>query len=226
MEQSKKAKITVVKNGPYRVTGGIPLYEMIIVPRGGGYELDEGAPLPQAEAYSLCRCGKSKNAPFCDGTHRTEGFLSSETASRTPYLLRARKIEGPDLDLYDDNRCSYARFCHRKAGSAWSLTMASDDPEKKKEAILAAVECPTGRLVAAEKNGQAYELDCDPCIEVVQDPEEGVSCGLFVKGGVELEGEEGYVYESRMRYALCRCGRSRTKPLCDAMHVPIGWKDK
>lgn len=224
MEQGK-AKIRVIKDGPYHVTGGVALSEKIIRPRGEGYVLEEGRALPQAEQYLLCRCGKSKNAPFCDGIHKKDGFTATETASRLPYEQRARKFTGPGLDLYDDNRCAYARFCHREGGTAWSLTTRSSDPECKKEAIIAARECPTGRLVAAEKDGTRYEIDCEPCIEAVQDPEENVSCGLFVKGGVELIGEDGYIYERRMRYALCRCGRSRTKPLCDAMHVPVGWKD-
>ncbi|HWS30327.1 MAG TPA: CDGSH iron-sulfur domain-containing protein [Clostridia bacterium] len=226
MEQTGKPRIKVVKDGPYRVTGGVPISEKIIMPHGEGYVMQEGKELQQAEEYSLCRCGKSKNAPFCDGTHRAEHFDGTESASRQSYMQRARKLSGPDLDLYDDNRCAYARFCHREGGSVWSLTQRSNDPENKAEAIIAAQECPTGRLVAMEKNGTAHEIDCAPSIEVVQDSEENVSCGLFVKGGVELEAADGFLYERRMRYALCRCGRSRTKPMCDAMHVPAGWKDK
>lgn len=174
----------------------------------------------------MCRCGKSKNAPFCDGAHVREGFLGDETASRLNYAARARKMEGPDLTLYDDNRCAYARFCHRDAGTAWALAMETADPQLKREAILAALECPTGRLVAVEKDGRVHEIDCEPCIEVAQDKEEGVSCGLFVKGGVELEAADGFVYEKQMRYALCRCGRSRNKPYCDAMHIPTGYRDR
>lgn len=208
------------------MTGGVGISEKIIDPQGGGYVLKDGSPLPQAEEYNLCRCGKSKNAPFCDGSHVREGFLGDETASRLNYAARARKIDGPDLTLYDDNRCAYARFCHRDAGTAWTLTAKSADPQLKREAILASIECPTGRLVAAEKDGRNHEIDCVPCIEVAQDEEEGVSCGLFVKGGVELEAADGFVYEKQMRYALCRCGRSRNKPYCDAMHVPLGYRDK
>ncbi len=32
------------------------------------------------EVIALCRCGHSKNKPFCDGTHRTCGFQAAETA--------------------------------------------------------------------------------------------------------------------------------------------------
>jgi CDGSH-type Zn-finger protein len=43
--------------GPLAVTGGITL----IGADGTEYEL--------ANRYTLCRCGESKNLPFCDGTH-------------------------------------------------------------------------------------------------------------------------------------------------------------
>ncbi len=56
-DQDREPTITVSKDGPYRVTGGIELPDE---PRA------EGA---STEHYALCRCGGSKNKPFCDGTH-------------------------------------------------------------------------------------------------------------------------------------------------------------
>jgi CDGSH-type Zn-finger protein/truncated hemoglobin YjbI len=50
--------IEVTKDGPYRVTGGIPLT--------GGDPRAEGA---STEHYALCRCGHSQNKPFCSGMH-------------------------------------------------------------------------------------------------------------------------------------------------------------
>jgi CDGSH-type Zn-finger protein len=54
--------IVVSTNGPYVVTGG---------PRLVGTDRAKGASL---EHYALCRCGGSKNKPFCDGTHWYIGF--------------------------------------------------------------------------------------------------------------------------------------------------------
>lgn len=56
--------LTVLKNGPYYITGGIDLI-------GENIEFGEGA---SKEHYTLCRCGASDNKPFCDGTHRTINF--------------------------------------------------------------------------------------------------------------------------------------------------------
>jgi CDGSH-type Zn-finger protein len=54
--------VTVTDNGPYAVTGGIELM---------GAEFGEGASM---EHYTLCRCGESKNKPFCDGSHWDANF--------------------------------------------------------------------------------------------------------------------------------------------------------
>ncbi|MCL4513076.1 MAG: CDGSH iron-sulfur domain-containing protein [Candidatus Eremiobacteraeota bacterium] len=32
------------------------------------------------DSTALCRCGHSKNKPFCDGTHKTAGFSSEVKA--------------------------------------------------------------------------------------------------------------------------------------------------
>ena len=38
--------------------------------------------LPQGkEMIALCRCGHSKNKPFCDGMHKQVGFQAAETAT-------------------------------------------------------------------------------------------------------------------------------------------------
>ena len=54
--------VTVTEDGPYAVTGGIELV---------GVKLGDGA---SPEHYTLCRCGASKNKPFCDGSHWDVGF--------------------------------------------------------------------------------------------------------------------------------------------------------
>ena len=65
IEPSKPARdplITVTDNGPYAVTGGVVLKDV---------EFGAGA---SKEHYTLCRCGASKNKPFCDGSHWAAEF--------------------------------------------------------------------------------------------------------------------------------------------------------
>ena len=54
--------ITASENGPYLVSGEVRLTDV------------DGRDLPHGEHMALCRCGHSKNKPFCDGTHATIGF--------------------------------------------------------------------------------------------------------------------------------------------------------
>lgn len=219
-------RISITKDGPYIVSGNIPLKEKIITPADGHKILEDGKIFEHAESYALCRCGHSKIAPFCDGSHVEAHFNGTETASRSTFHERAEVFDGPEIDLLDDNRCAFARFCHRPEGDVWSLTELSDDEHLKNEAIIASTECPAGRLVHVDKEGNEIEPEYDPEILVLQDPENGVSAALFVKGKVPLESVNGQEYEIRNRYALCRCGSSRNKPFCDASHVPAHFVDQ
>jgi len=56
-DQVRDPAVYVSKDGPYHVTGGVELED---VHHGDG---------ASEEHYTLCRCGGSKNKPFCDGTH-------------------------------------------------------------------------------------------------------------------------------------------------------------
>lgn len=220
-ELTPDMKIKITPDGPYIVSGNIPLNEEVITPIGHHYEYRERKEYPQNQSYALCRCGKSKTPPFCDGSHAAEHFDGTETASRIPYEERAQVFPGSKIDLLDDNRCAFARFCHREQGEVWTLTERSEDPELEKEAIIASTECPAGRLTHYDKKGNPIEPKLSPQITLLQDPEKGVSAGIYVQGGIPLESADGTFYEQRNRYALCRCGASRNKPFCDATHVPI-----
>ena len=55
---------------------------------------------------------------------------------------------------------------------------------------------------------------------------ERISGPIRVKGGVRLESTDGKLYETRNRVTLCRCGKSKNKPFCDATHVSIKFKAK
>ena len=56
-DQDRKPEIAVSKNGPHCVVGGTELKD----PTGSKPE--------SKEHYTLCRCGGSKNKPFCSGAH-------------------------------------------------------------------------------------------------------------------------------------------------------------
>ena len=59
-------RIKIRKNGPYEVTGNVPLKEMKIGANRAGESVcwEEGRTFETGETYHLCRCGKSKNKPF------------------------------------------------------------------------------------------------------------------------------------------------------------------
>ncbi|MFZ3071427.1 MAG: CDGSH iron-sulfur domain-containing protein [Anaerolineaceae bacterium] len=223
---NEKMKIKIVKDGPYVVTGNVPLSEKIIEPKENEYVFKDGREFPLTEEYYLCRCGKSRNKPFCDGSHEKTGFKGTETASKNKYENRADLLVGPELDLFDDSRCAFARFCHRNEGNVWELTENSGDPHLREEAIIAASDCPAGRLVALDKDGTMIEPQLEPSIHIIQDPEKTVSSGIYVQGNILVESADGQVYEVRNRIMLCRCGKSRNKPFCDASHVPTHFSDK
>jgi truncated hemoglobin YjbI len=67
VDQERPPTIEVSKDGPYRITGGIPLKDG----QGNDEPRNQGASL---EHYSLCRCGHSQNKPFCSGMHWSVNF--------------------------------------------------------------------------------------------------------------------------------------------------------
>ena len=67
-------KITVKNNGSIRIEGDFEIFDQ----NGGKYDL------AGRTAISLCRCGLSKDKPFCDSSHREAGFVSEVIAHALP----------------------------------------------------------------------------------------------------------------------------------------------
>ena len=218
-----KQRIKVSKNGPYLVSGGIPVVEQMICTDAEGTPIEwrAGKRYPSQEKCGLCRCGQSKNKPFCDGTHIKVNFDGTETASEESYLDQAEEIDGPGLKLTDaKDLCASARFCHR-AGQIWNLVPRSDNPNAKRIAIEEAGDCPSGRLVVWDKKTKsAIEPEFERSIGLIEDPRIGVSGPIWVRGTIPVESADGKTYEIRNRVTLCRCGKSCNKPFCDSSHYP------
>lgn len=63
---SERVTITPYRNGPYLVRGPFELLDQ------------DGNPIETGRAtIALCRCGKSRMRPFCDGTHKAIGFQAA-----------------------------------------------------------------------------------------------------------------------------------------------------
>jgi len=63
------ASVTIVPltDGPYEVTGEVS----VVAP--------DGSVLRETAKAYLCRCGHSANKPFCDGSHKRQGWTQDQT---------------------------------------------------------------------------------------------------------------------------------------------------
>lgn len=62
IEPDLPKQVALLPDGPLWVTGGVPVTRA------------DGKPLETRNRMTLCRCGASKNKPFCDGEHAEVGF--------------------------------------------------------------------------------------------------------------------------------------------------------
>jgi uncharacterized Fe-S cluster protein YjdI/CDGSH-type Zn-finger protein len=137
---------------------------------------------------------------------------------------KIKHYDSPDITVsYDVERCIHAEDCVRSLPAVF-------DPQKRPwihpneagaEEIAAAVErCPTGALHFTRKDGGRTEAT--PTANNVAIEPDGP---LYVSGNVEITDQQGNVVLKDTRVALCRCGASQNKPLCDNSHVQAAFKD-
>ncbi len=206
------------------MSGDIPLYPLIIRCDGDTNTPEEWViadKIKTPATYALCRCGNSKNKPFCDGTHAKVQFDGTEKPDPPLFEDMAKTMEGSGLTLKDaEVLCASARFCHR-GGDIWDQISQTDNQKIKENCIRNECDCPSGRLVVVDKaTGETVEPKLEPSIGVIEDPAMEVDGPLWVRGGIQVYSADGKPYEVRNRVTLCRCGKSENKPFCDSSHYP------
>ena len=83
-------------NGPYLVKGLTTFSD------------SNGNAIATEETIALCRCGDSANKPFCDGTHRYNGFDDSKQAGRTKDTRR--DYAGKSITIHDNRGVVATQF--------------------------------------------------------------------------------------------------------------------
>jgi CDGSH-type Zn-finger protein len=203
------------------VPAGHPFIEIrengpLLVHNVGTLRLSDGSRAEVETMFALCRCGGSGNKPFCDGTHKRNGFSGAREIAAP--LDRGRAYEGPGITVYDNRTiCSHAQHCihevpnvFRNGAQPW-IRPAEASPESILDLVR---RCPSGALTASVDGKPVAEPQGEFQITVDR------SGPYRVTGRVELSGElQPPVPE---RFTLCRCGRSRNKPFCDGTHLDAG----
>jgi CDGSH-type Zn-finger protein len=170
---------------------------------------------------ALCRCGRSRTKPFCDGNHRDTGFRS---ARLTDGELDERKDFAGDEVTVHDNRgiCAHIGYCTDQLPEVFKM---GEEPWIEPEgapAVRVAEQtrrCPSGALSHSIDGEEYRDEDREPTIKV------SAAGPYLVTGGVDLLETEWLEGASREHYALCRCGRSENKPFCDGTHWYVEFDD-
>ena len=220
--QDLKPHIKIEADGPYVVTGSPKLARRIRVSNAEGdriaWQAGDDYPL-QPASFKLCRCGHSKDKPFCDDSHEEITWGSALKADRAPGETRRQLFEGVGIIMTDDNSlCASFEFCDR-FGGVWDEIKQTGDTEVRDRLKAQIPLCPSGRLqYLNKKGGKPEEVGYEPMIAVIPDGP------YWVLGGIPVETPDGFVYEVRNRQLLCRCGQSKNKPFCDGTHWEIKFK--
>jgi len=216
---SDEQQIKVAENGPYIVSGDVPVTVKTPVMSEHGEPLTwkTGPPTESRSRFALCRCGQSSNKPFCDGTHAKVEWDGTDNAPQGGYGDRATSLGGVGLEIFDDRpTCVHAGFCGNQVTNVWKMAAETGDSRVRAQAMAMIERCPSGALTY-EVNGEEIEPDLPAEIAVITDGP------LWVSGGIAVERADGTSLEARNRVTLCRCGQSGSKPLCDGSHKDAGF---
>lgn len=231
MVTKKRPKILALPNGPYYLLNDVKSKAV------ENLQNSKGEPLSTVSEVALCRCGASKNNPFCDGMHAIIGFstdnkvgesISNSSNSVEKKIIKDKRKDylGRKITVHDNRKiCSHAAECINNLSSVFKLNSRpwiDPDASEINKIVDTIGKCPSGAL-SYSIDGIEYRNQSDRNPKVIVSKH-----GPYViTGGVELIGNNVQFGDgaSKENYTLCRCGASNNKPFCDGMHEVINFKD-
>lgn len=182
--------------------------------------LKDGKSIGTEAEMHPCRCGASKNKPFCDGTHAKIGFTSKREIDKE--LLY--EYEGKEITInFNRSVCAGAGACVRGLPSVFVSGESKDwiHPDKGSvEDIITTIQsCPSGALSYTQNNITYLDARQTPKVTIVKD-------GPYNVEGISLATQSTPTNFSATKYSLCRCGHSKNKPFCDYSHAEQKWTDE
>ena len=205
-DKDKKGMIVFTKFSPYTVVDTkIENY------KGEEYETPR--------TVSLCRCGHSKNKPFCDGTHARGVEFNNEREEEKTRGIKG--YNGEKIVVYFDKYiCKHAAKCVKGYPEVfnpdkipWIEMKNATDIEKLIKVIKS---CPSGALSYQLEGGERETIYHD--VEKITIEKNG---SINITGGVKVidDNSSEEILDSKEHYSLCRCGHSKHKPFCDGTHA-------
>ena len=170
-----------------------------------------GEPIEADPTVWLCRCGESRNAPFCDGSHKAAGWTGtcSPAEQKDVVVWEGQRIR----TRFNPTTCMHVFYCKPlKALRATELAESGPDGEAAAHEIARVVAtCPSGAL--------SFELKSELDVSL---PEPGPAIDIVEGGEIRIRapftGIETMPAQAENTATLCRCGLSKNKPYCDGRH--------
>jgi len=204
-------RIDLIPNGPIKLSAEGEDFPVIHCEGGQNIESDGPA--------FLCRCGSSKNKPYCDGAHVAAGY--SEENRCTNDKAQAFAAEGITV-FFNRSICSGAAKCVRGLPAVFqSDTKDWIHPgEAPVEDVINTIKkCPSGALTYSLDGKTHTRNETEVAVNIVKNGPYEIS------GPVDFDAPKWSENSSQTSFALCRCGKSSNNPFCDYSHGEQGWKD-
>ena len=202
-------KIEPRDNGPFMVRNLTDL------------RMPDGSAAETKPVMALCRCGNSKNKPFCDGSHKKVGFNSApqDVSGKD----RVRSYEGQAATVHFNSLlCSHSARCAKQADAIFNtgqrpwIQPDNGTLDEIREVIAA---CPSGALRYNAPGQESVSLAGD-AVAISVAPN-----GPYHVSNIPIDANYWAEGQNRNKYVLCRCGLSKNKPFCDGTHKDESWTD-